>query len=312
MIGNYSVVGQGYGFFTDTILPSKIFNIHHVPTAYGMAIPSIAQIHRKNTTETTLSSADTMEKLIESRLGHLHLNADVTDNLCYGLFKYASKAGIELSKSSSSTQTYHSSLIHEEKMFEVFLPNVPLCKNSYTHDFIAAVDECSDGSNGCNPGQPTWWQFFSRWGLFVITKASGGGSIEIQVDSGSLEKSGDKGDIEAHLKAAHKMIFSKESVNVDVEGKSVEFGQVMSDLTLNVVGGSVESRDFGTIITREELNNWRDTLKTHPEMLTTKMSLEPITTFIQVVAPEKYDFAVKCFQKYLIGIIIEKIVTKEE
>ena len=307
MVGSYSVIGQGYGFFTDTILPSQIFNIHHVPTAYGMTIPSMAQIKRMDSSETIVKSANTMAELVENRLAYLHFNADVKRN--YGLFRYASKAGIELSKSSSLEAegkiTYHS-LIHEERLFEVFMANIPLGKDSYTHDFITAVDEMPAKKDGiCSPGQKTWTQFFNRWGPFVITKASGGGSIEVLVESGSLSADSTKNEqIKAHLKTAHNIIFSKGSTNVDFgadENKNKELRGALSYSTTNVVGGSIESRDFGIIITREEMKKWRDSLKTHPEMLTTNMFLEPITNFIKVVNPDKYPYASICLQEYLHG-----------
>lgn len=312
-ISNCSVVTHGYDVHNDTILPSQIFNIHDVPTAYGMAIPSITQIQRKNATDVTHQSFDSLEALIKSRLAYLQINHQV-NKIEFGRFRYdryTSKAGLGLNLSNSSSEakgetvSYHS-ITHEEKLFDVSMANIPRCKSSYTNDFIAAIAELPTGlsvSDEYFPGQPTWEQFFKRWGAYVVTKASGGGSFETIVDSDSLgEEFQDKNKIEAHLKIAYNTFFINNFLEIDAgkDTKDIEgLFDFLSKSTMNVIGGSTDSRNFVSSNNQREFNAWKNSLQTHPKMLTTNMVLEPITTFVKIVDPKKYPAALRNFRAYV-------------
>lgn len=327
MIGNDPVVTQGYDIHTDSIVPSQIFNVHHVPTAYGMAIPSITQIQRQETTDIFTTSYDCQEKMVKSRLAYLHFNLDF--EISPLLFRFATKAGIDFSSKTSSSKNenvYYHTLLHEEKQFNVFLGNIPLDKNGYTNDFIAAVQDLplpmkdkSDPNEECCPGpNPKWTEFFRRWGQFVVTKASGGGSIEVALDSSSLDKESKENiDIEATLKLASNGFLNKAHVDADAgesKQKMEEMRKLMYSSTVKVTGGIMSSRGIDPT-NPDDVSKWRESVKGCPEMLTTSMTLEPMTTFIKIVDPEKFDCAVECFKKYLQGQEKERICiadTKQE
>ena len=300
-----AVIAQGYNILNDSIVPSQIFSYKESDTKYGIAIPSLAQLKPVNETQTFMFSYDTKEKLIQDRLAHLNisLNVDVSK------FNFSAKAGFNLNSSTSTDAHSYSkelSFYLEERMFELSMGNFMSNDIVLTEDFKNAVKNLPKVFNVEDAGvRSKFEQFFDRWGHFVVTKAIGGGSVELRVNTSSFSSQlKDVNSIKGSLIASFNSGFFNTDASVDGSdgnSKTVTSKQIFDSSTVKWSGGAREFHKKRTIGDEHMMDTWRNSLITSPTMLTTDMYLEPISTLIQLVDETKCDAAYESLKDFLGG-----------
>ena len=298
-----AVIAQGYNILNDSIVPSQIFLYQESDTKYGIAIPALAKLKPVNETQTFMFSYDTKEKLIQDRLAHLNvsLNVDVSK------FNFSAKAGFNLNSSTSAdAHSKELSFYLEERMFELSMGNFMSNDIVLTEDFKNAVKNLPKEFNVEDAGvRSKFEQFFDRWGHFVVTKAIGGGSVELRVNTSSLSSQfKDVNSIKGSLIASFNSGFFNTDASVDgSDGNSqtVTSKQIFDSSTVKWSGGAREFHKKRTIGDEHMMDTWRNSLITSPTMLTTDMYLEPISTLIQLADKTKCDAAYESLKDFLGG-----------
>ena len=303
--GSAAVIAQGYNILNDSIVASEIFSYEVSDTKYGIAIPALAKLTPVNESRTFMSSYDTEEKLIQDRLAHLNvsLNVDVTK------FKLAAKAGFNLNSSTSAstdTQSKELSFYLEERLFELSMGNFMSDGIVLTEDFEKAVMTLPEKFDVEDAEvRSKFEQFFNRWGHFVVTKAIGGGSVELRVDTSSFSSQlKDVNSIKGSLIASFNSGFFNTDASVDgsdSNSQTVTSKQIFDSSTEKWSGGAREFHKKRTIGDEHMMDTWRNSLITSPTMLTTDMYLEPISTLIRKADETKGDAAYQSLKDFLGG-----------
>ena len=299
-----SVIAQGYNILNDTVVPSQIFSYKEKDTKYGIAVPALAKLKPVNETQTFMFSYDSKSKLIHDRLAHLNVSLNVDVNK----FAFSSKAGFNLS---SSTDTDYSSqeisFYMEERLFELSMGNFKSEEIVLTKDFIDAVEELPGGSFNVEDAgiRSKFQRFFDRWGHFVVTKAIGGGTVELRVNSSLFQSQfRDINVIKGSLIASFSSGFFNTEASVedgDEASQTLSSRQVFESTTVKWSGGARDFHDKLTISDEHKMDTWRNSIITSPTMLTTDMYLEPISTLIQLADPSKYDATYESLKDFLGG-----------
>ena len=117
---------------------------------------------------------------------HLNVSLDVN----YSTFDASARAGFSVITSSTwYTSPKDCSFLFEQRMFELSMGNYK--ELSFTEDFKSDVQKLpkefkvEDLDN-----RESFAKFFNRWGHFVVTKAYGGGSVEVRIDANNWLSSG--------------------------------------------------------------------------------------------------------------------------
>ncbi|XP_075251839.1 uncharacterized protein LOC142344188 [Convolutriloba macropyga] len=306
------LIGQGYNILNDSCVPSKIFDVTEVQTKYGLTIPSIAKIVAVNQTGTFMYNYETTQELVKGRLSHLNVSLNVD----YSVFSFSGKAGFNLqADKKSSTKSQEMSYFVEERLFEVNLGNFRDPGLKLTTDFIEDVRTLPAKFQINTEGNRTSFErFFNRWGHFVVTKASGGGSVELKINSSAIKT--DSKDIES-IRTALTASFSSGFLDVgsnisggDNSSLAVSGTSLLASSTVIWNGGSRELHKKDTIKDGHAMDQWRNSLTINPAMLSTEMYLEPISTLIRLADSTKYDSTYEALQKFLGGSF--KVVVQKE
>ena len=300
-----SVIAQGYNILNDSPVPSQIFYYKEKETKYGIAVPSLAQLKPVNETQQFMFSYDSESKLIHDRLAHLNVSLDV--DVANNKFAFSGKAGFNLT--SSTTTNSHSrelSFYMEERLFELSMGNFKDKAIVLTEDFTEAVKElpkCFDVENASI--RTKFQRFFDRWGHFVVTKAIGGGAVELRVNTSSFGSHiYDTDAIRGSLIASFSSGFFNTDTAVEGSDESsakLSSRQVFESTTVKWSGGAREFHKKSTIGDEHQMDTWRNSLITRPTMLTTDMYLEPISTLVQLVDQSKYDATYESLKDFLGG-----------
>jgi hypothetical protein len=155
---------------------------------------------------------------------------------------------------------------------------------TFTEDFSSDVADLPNSYDKSDSScRSDFERFFGRFGHFLVSSAYGGGSVEVTFSKemiGSTTESLAKA--QACLLAAFK--------GLDVGGAEFEaaanFSNVGNAKALlaqcfdNWEGGDMMLREKGTIGNKEEMQKWKASLFVNPTMLTSEMTLEPISTAV--------------------------------
>ena len=297
------IIGQGYNILTDSCVPSKIFDISSKPTKYGLKIPKIAEIRALNSTATYMNQYSSATELVKDRLSHLNVSLDVD----FAAFSFSSKAGFNLNSSAKVSTTNHEmSYFVEERLFEVSLGNFSHADLKLTNDFKEEVKELpitfDVNKEDC---RCKFERFFNRWGHFVVTKAHGGGSLEMKINSSAIStQTKDINYIRAALTASFSSGFLNVNSSVDFEdetSRSFSAKSVLASSTVFWNGGARELHKKDTVHDGHAMDQWRNSLTIKPSMLTTEMHLEPISTLVSIEDGSKKDCTYNALVNFLGG-----------
>ena len=225
----------------------------------------------------------------QSRLNSLNVNLSVKPDM----FKMDCRAGYnKKSDSTSSSSTSEYSFLFEQRLFELKLGNYREYLNhgmTFTEDFKSDVDKLPSKYNKNNPSCVSKFErFFNRFGHFLVSAAYGGGSVEVKCSReavGSTKMS----FVKAHLAAKLEGLDIAE-VNFAENDSTFDVRKTKSSLERSTYcwnGGQADLQTNETIGDKEKLQKWKKSLSENPIMLTSELTLEPISTAVGCINSRK-------------------------
>ena len=287
-------MGQGFHILNDKPMSAQIMKYETTITDFGLVIPTCAKLEKVVDTRTFVDQYESDSEYVQSRLGQLNVGLNVE---C-GIFKMPAKTGFNKKKNASGESSVTEYFfLHEERMFQLKMANFKddYKSNSFifTNAFVGAVDKLPYSYEKADPqNRSKFEKFFNQFGHFIVTAAYGGGSIETKV---TIQKHGSDAisfeEVNACLSAAP---FPGGLFNDDAEVSGAylrtteaRFKTVLSRMDSKFKGGSHDLHVKDTITNQDKMLKWKLSLAVNPTMLTTEMSLEPISTVISCLNPLK-------------------------
>ncbi|CAB4041517.1 sonic hedgehog, partial [Paramuricea clavata] len=302
------LVGQGYNILTDKSVATQVMKFDVTKTQYGIAIPKCVKFEKVQQTRSSMDQFENDESYTQSRLVNLNVSLNVEQNVMAGC-----RAGCNKSNNSTSS-TSEFSFLFEQRMFEIKIGNYKESLNNgmtFTSDFESDVANLPSTYNKSEPSCRSHFErFFNRFGHFLVSSAFGGGSVEIKCSRETI------GGTSASLEEA------KASLTAACEGVDVEFnaGSSSSDdmnakallnrCTHSWEGGDMALQAKETIADKEKMQKWKASLLVNPMMLTSEMTLEPISTGVACVDPKKDQTTYDALKDLLGGEF--KVLAEEE
>ena len=283
-------------------------------TDFGAVIPTCAKFEKVRETRFFMDQFESDSEYIQSRLSQLNVSLSVNVAM---LKPMEVKAGFNNRKNDSNDSSVTEySFLYEERMFQLKMANFKDYVRKgihFTSDFVCAVAELPDSYEKDDPAnRSTFERFFNRFGHFIVTAAYGGGSIETKV---TCQQHGSSTMSFEEVKACLSTFFSGVFFDVSDEGSvsdsnEAQFRNMLSQSTVHWCGGIRELHDKGTIVNQDKMSKWQVSLRVHPTMLTTEMCLEPISTVISCLDPDK-DIASYHALKDLLGGEFKVLASRE-
>jgi len=239
--------------------------------------------------------------MMKSRLKHLNINLEVS----HGVFEASGRAGFSnYSDTSSSESIKEYSFLLEQRMFEVSMGNFD--ELSFTEDFKRDVKNLPDNfAVDDEQNRARFETFFGIWGHFVITSAFGGGSVEMKINTHGLStEENNISNIKAELTAAFSGGLFTAGGSMSGEDNTVRQSTAMRLLnqsTMTWTGGNQKFHTQATMADPNLMAKWRLSLTQHPAMLSTDMSLCPISILVQRVKEEKEYACHRALKDFLGG-----------
>ena len=300
-IESVSIIGQGYNILNDRPVPSQAMQFQ-TTIQDGVVIPTCASRERINESKTFMEYLEEENQVVNSRMKKLNINLDVD----YKLFSFEARAGFTSATNAtmSSTNKEYSFLL-ERRDFKLKLANFKHPGISFTEEFKDDIQGLPATYEKTSPDcRSAFERFFNTWGHFVVTDAFGGGSVEVKVISPSFTS----GESSFHQIKASLASFSGGTLGVSgsVDGSSTTDGSIntntiLNQSTMNWSGGSPELHMKKTLTDDDAMLKWRLSNMTKPTMLSTEMSLEPISTMIKCVDRNKDTSSYKALEDLLGG-----------
>ena len=259
-------------------------------TDFGLVIPTCAKFEKVLETRSFMDQFESDSEYIQSRLSQLNVSLDVE---C-GMFNMEARAGLNKTQNASSDSSVTEySFLYEERMFQLKMANFKEYVRKgihFTSDFVCAVAELPDSyDKNDSANRSKFERFFNRFGHFIVTAAYGGGSIETKV---TCQQHGRNATSFLEVKNCLSTFFSGGLFDVRDEcsvSKSIvdQFTSMLSQSTVHWCGGIRELHKKGTITSQDKMTKWHVSLGVHPAMLSSEMCLEPISTVISCLDPDK-------------------------
>ena len=287
-------IGQGYNIILDKSVPAQIMTFSEVDdTKFGFRIPAWAQIVKVNETREYQMDFQSDESHMASRLQNLGLNVELAQTILSMAPQFGVSTSSKNNSSDQSTKTTKSSLT-EYRVVKINIGNFISKAISFTRDFLSAVRELPDRFTDEEKNKQKFKKFFNRFGHFVVTSAYVGGAVEVKTRSESLEKSKHEeesvdGSIGAKILGVTGF---KVSCKNQPSTKSAK-NAVLNTTETRWQGGQSELHTKSTLESEERLQLWKASLSKEPTLLTTEMSLEPISSVVAIIDKAKEDV---CYQ----------------
>ena len=296
-----SVLAQGYNVLDGSVVQSQIFDYKLKDSLFGISIPEFCHLKPDNVTKTFILSYDTQKLLIKDRLNHLNVSLDVDERK----FAVEKIPGFNLKPKINETNApdQEISFYLEERLFELSIGNLKSENIVLATNFVSAI-KALPGKFDINNAKTrlAFEQFFNRWGHFVVTKAYGGGSVELRINStklglninaikGSLMKSMSAGFLDADTSID----------NNDDWSTTARVGQLLESTTDVWSGGAQELRKINTLQNEHSMDMWKNSLVSNPTMLPTDLVLAPISTFVELTDATKKDAVYEALKNILRG-----------
>ena len=247
-------------------------------------MPGPSKFSRSNQTVTFMHNFENEIELMKTRQRHLNVSLEVNQLLLEGL---NARAGFSLNKQrgNSASNTEYSFLL-EQRMFRVSFPSV---RNlSLTEEFKSAADELPDAFEPTNAhNRNTYKKFFDKWGHFVVTQAFRGGSVELKI-SGSSFSTADFEDLKLKFLASFNAGFMSPTASAGYEQSlSSESRAILGRCRMEWNGGDSQFHTHETMTDPQVMNKWRLSLAENPAILTTDLSLTPISDIVENINGSK-------------------------
>ena len=285
------LIGQGYNILTDKSVAAQVIHFDDVAMKYGIAIPTCAKFEKVQQSRGFMEVFEDEKSYTQSRLKNLNVNLAVKPNI----FKMDLRAGHNMkSDSTTSSSTSEYSFLFEQRLFELKIGNYMDDQNhgmTFTEDFKSDVEELPSKYNKRNGNCVSKFErFFDRFGHFLVSSAYGGGSVEVKFSRQAVE--GKKTSI-AEAKAC--LAATIDGLNVPEANLSADSSTsdsfnskaLLQRSTYTWVGGEVALQTNESIGDKERWKKWKESLEQNPMMLTSELTLEPISTAVNCVDPKK-------------------------
>lgn len=295
---------HGYDIIADKSVAAVIMTFDTVDEErFGFKIPGCAQISKVNETRECQMKFESAESYIESRLKNLGFNFSILPILAMAITSIMEpKLEVHLRSknvsSGTSTETTESSLT-EYRMAKISIKCFKSHGVKFTNDFLSAVEElparyAKDDDTQTNSNKRKFKQFLKKFGQFVVTSAFVGGSVELTRRSESSERL--KQDETSRGGSAGMKI--PKVVEFEVSGESKSSSNSTKNATMNIEktiwhGGRSDLHSKSTLMSEEQLQMWKASLAKDPIILTTEMSLQPISNVVAIINEEKGEACYK-------------------
>ena len=280
------LIGRGYNILTDTSVDAPVMKFDET-TKFGITIPSCAKFKKVQQSKSFMEVFEDEESYTQSRLKNLYINLAVKP----GIFRMSKRAGYNKKIATSSSCTSEYSFLFEQRLFELKLGNsYKELQNrgmTFTEDFKSHVVKLpSTYDKSDDRCLSKFERFFDRFGHFVVSSAYGGGSVEVKCSRKAIESTKiSLADAKAFLAA------TLEGLNVAEEnwfpGGSAFDSRKTKDLlkvfNCSWVGGEAGFQTKETIGDKKRLQKWKQSLILNPMMLTSELTLEPISTAVRCI-----------------------------
>jgi hypothetical protein len=177
-------------------------------------------------------------------------------------------------------------------MFEIKIGNYKESLENgmtFTSDFKSDVANLPDTYNQSDPScRSRFERFFNRFGHFLVSSAYGGGSVEIKCSRETIGgTSASLAEAKASLTAACEGVVDVESTAEYGSSNNMDAKALLNRCTHSWEGGDMALQAKETIADKEKMQKWKASLLVNPTMLTSEMTLEPISTAVACVDPKK-------------------------
>ena len=279
------LIGQGYNILTDKSVATQVMNFD-VMIKYGMPIPVCAKFEKVQQSRSFMEVFEDEKSYTQSRLKSLNVNLN---NVKPDIFKMSNRAGYNKKVATSSFSKSQYSFVLEQRLFELKLGNYRDYLNNgmtFTKDFKSDVAKLPSKYDRNNRSCVNMFErFFNRFGHFLVSSAYGGGSVEGKYTRevvGSAKTS--LAEVKAYLAEcldAAEVGFLVGTFNGQKNPALLEHIRFLWD------GGEADLQTNGTIRDMQRLQKWKKSLSENPTMLTSEMTLEPISTAVGCIDPKK-------------------------
>jgi hypothetical protein len=260
-------------------------------TKFGISIPTCAKFEKAQQSKSFMEVYKDEKSYTQSRLRSLNVNLAVKPDI----FKMEYRAGFNNKKDSSSSSSMSEfSFLFEQRMFELKIGNYKEHQNhgmSFTEDFTSAVASLPRTYNKGDPScRSNFERFFNRFGHFLVSSAYVGGSVEVKckreaVESEETGMTQAKVCLEATLQG---LDIAKAKLSADASVYNGSKSKVLLEQSeISFRGGNSAFDTIDTFGNNEKLQKWKDSLLQNPIMLTSELTLEPISTVVGCIDPNK-------------------------
>ena len=279
-------VGSGYNVLLDDTASQAVFQMDFAEfnnTKFGMKIPKAFKISSCQKTAMFCEQLEDKQQYVLKRLAQLGVNTPIPSRL----FNFEATIGGFTFIEANKTTSRHSYL-YEKKLFELEIPCIADPRLCLSESFEEDARELPN----------TWlphnaWRFkrfFDIYGHFVVTRAFGGGSMEITFDANSASQ---KVRVIDEIKADLKMKFDALEGSVkstgEVDSKSHLYN-IRNKLIWNGGNEDLHTTDLKNM-TAENWQKWKASLYQEPAILKRDMKLTPISKVVERV---NHDIAQAC------------------
>ena len=284
------LVGQGYNILTDKSVAAQVMHFDTVTIKYGATIPACAKFERVQQSRSFMEEFKDEVSYTQSRLKSLNVNLNVKPDI----FRMSNRAGYNKKVATSSSSTSEYSFLFEHRLFELKLGNYKDYLNhgmTFTDDFKSDVAKLPNKYDKSDDGCVSKFErFFNRFGHFVVSSAYGGGSVEIKCSSGAVRSTETSlADAKACLTAALEGLDLTEGA-FDKK-KTLLKKTLLKQSGSSWSGGDAAFQTNETIRDKQKLQKWKDSLLKNPMMLTSELTLEPISILVGLVDDGEKDEA---------------------
>ena len=293
-----SLIGHGFNILLDRCTTPSIFKYELRDTKLSIVVPKEARFNKVNQTVTFMQNFENESQLMKYRQIHLGVCLEVDHALLEG---FNARAGFNLSKKSGKSNSNSDySFLLEQRTFEVTFPDLRVMQ--LTDEFQAAATDLPSTFDAAEPRvRQSYKMFFEKWGQFVVVKAFGGGSVELKITSSS-STAVDFEYIKAKLLTSFNAAFIAPVGKAGAESSSGrETETILGNCRIEWNGGDSKFHNHDTMTKPGELNKWRLSLASDPAMLTTDLSLTPISDLVARVDKGKGRECYKALENLLGG-----------
>ena len=300
------IIGEGYNVLTDKTVPSKALMLEFIEEDH-MIIPKEATFVMVNETEQFMEHFEDEAEAVSHRLQKMNISLDVE----YKLFSFGSRAGMNTgSLSAMQSSNKEVSMLYEARDFQLTLGNFQnlKCTPEFENDVRNLPASYEPNNRDC---REKFEMFFNRWGHFFVTRAYGGGAMEMKISSNFLKtKNASIYDLKTALSASYSS-FGGASFSYDNQREGqLQTNQILDQSSVKFWGGATELHNSETLKKEEIKRKWRLSCLAKPVMLDSELALEPISTIISKVDKNKRDCSYKALIDLLGGQF--KVLKKKE